>query len=793
MSYKRKLGFSLNMSLYVFCLNHFKLNDKGILLQSRYGDDLGGNIFYMMKYLSENYPTYSIYLAYTPKNKKKYVDLLNFYHVRNIQLVELHKRKYWYLLATCKYLINDVTFHEAFIKREGQVYLNTWHGVPLKKMGLDEEQDAYLFGNMQKNFIDADYLLCPNQYMTDIMIHAYSLNNLFKGKILNEGYPRNSVLLDDFRRNEVRQNLGISDKQVIVYMPTWRGSTSANKSESYVEELEEYLSNIEENLDDNQYFYVKLHPLVSSQLDFSKYRKILPFPKGYETYDFLSAADCLVTDYSSVMFDYACTGRKIILFTYDKEEYLKDRGLYFDINKLPFTQVSTPDELMEVLKNGCDYAKDTFIRDLTCHDNIDSAKHLCDMLLHEKNVCHEVSVLDNHKDKVFLYADQLLKNGITSALFNLLNCIDLNKRNYFIVFKEKGVKENKNRLKLFPEGVGILSLKDMDRTLLELVAFHLYYKKNKNWKCVHHYLDRCYHRMFHKYYGNFHNADFVQFVGYGQDPLHLFLQANRKYVFVHNDMKKEIQEKGNQHLNTIIESYSNYDLVAGVSRKSTDIAAEIGHNRTKYRVVHNCFDYRGCLEKSKEHIHFDNDTRCLTMNVHGIEGVLSANGPKIITVGRFSEEKEHERLIEAFNLYWDIHKDAQLIIIGGYGKEYEKTIKFASNMPCASNITIIRSISNPYPIMRRCDLFVLSSSHEGLPVVFFEADCLGLPILSTDIEGPHDFLQKYHGGLLVEESAEALYKGMLQFDKGNIKLLNIDMTKYNNQCVEEFENLFDFK
>ena len=95
------------------------------------------------------------------------------------------------------------------------------------------------------------------------------------------------------------------------------------------------------------------------------------------------------------------------------------------------------------------------------------------------------------------------------------------------------------------------------------------------------------------------------------------------------------------------------------------------------------------------------------------------------------------------------------------------------------------------PILNKCDLFILSSSNEGLPVVFFEADCLNKPILSTDIDGPHEFLTEYKGGLLVEESTEALYQGMLAFDKGVIRTLKIDMRKYNEKCIKEFEQLFE--
>lgn len=77
--------------------------------------------------------------------------------------------------------------------------------------------------------------------------------------------------------------------------------------------------------------FVKLHNYMNNAIDFSIYSHIKPFPDIYESYAFLSIADCLITDYSSVFFDFANTGRKIILFAYDKEDYLKQRGLYISL------------------------------------------------------------------------------------------------------------------------------------------------------------------------------------------------------------------------------------------------------------------------------------------------------------------------------------------------------------------------------------------------------------------------------------------------------------------------------
>lgn len=83
---------------------------------------------------------------------------------------------------------------------------------------------------------------------------------------------------------------------------------------------------IDKRLRDDQIFYVNLHNFLNAELEYEGYRHIRPFPKEYETYEFLSIADCLVTDYSSVFFDFANTRRKIVLFAYDEDEYFATRG-----------------------------------------------------------------------------------------------------------------------------------------------------------------------------------------------------------------------------------------------------------------------------------------------------------------------------------------------------------------------------------------------------------------------------------------------------------------------------------
>ena len=102
----------------------------------------------------------------------------------------------------------------------------------------------------------------------------------------------------------------------------------------------------------------------------------------------------------------------------------------------------------------------------------------------------------------------------------------------------------------------------------------------------------------------------------------------------------------------------------------------------------------------------------------------NSHNKKFITIGRFSPEKGHDRLIKAFNKLYQDNSNIYLIIIGGVGKKYEDTIELINKLPAKDNIIVIKSVSNPYVILKKCDYFVLSSHYEGFGLVIAEADIL---------------------------------------------------------------------
>ena len=217
---------------------------------------------------------------------------------------------------------------------------------------------------------------------------------------------------------------------------------------------------LDKELNDNEVLYLNLHPVSQSTVNFGDFKNIKPFPSNLDTYDFLNIADCLVSDYSSVFFDFACTKKKIILFTFDKEEYLRDRGLYISLDELPYPQVSDYKALLDEMRAEKNYDDEEFLQKFCPYDNINSSKQLCDQIILGKDCGLKTeSMPNNGKENVLIFAGNLAPNGVTASLRNLLTLLDKSERNYYINFRQTAADQySDNMLSLTQNGVSYLSL-----------------------------------------------------------------------------------------------------------------------------------------------------------------------------------------------------------------------------------------------------------------------------------------------------------------------------------------------
>ena len=258
----------------------------------------------------------------------------------NAKIIKRARLKYLYYMAIGQVWVFDCRQPEFLIKRKETYYIQTWHGTPLKKLALDMEHiDPVVCSSIEeyheefrKNTETWDYLISQNRFSTETFRRCFA----FQDKpILEIGYPRNDILFhrnkpESIRRMKKRYELPL-DKKIILYAPTWRDDESNGQGRyKFITPLD--FDEARKQLGDEYIFLVKYHYLVADQIDWSPYEGfVYSFDETVDISRLYLMADLLITDYSSVMFDYSILKRPMLFFAYDLENYKDNlRGFYFD-------------------------------------------------------------------------------------------------------------------------------------------------------------------------------------------------------------------------------------------------------------------------------------------------------------------------------------------------------------------------------------------------------------------------------------------------------------------------------
>jgi CDP-glycerol glycerophosphotransferase len=253
------------------------------------------------------------------------------------------------------YVVANRQMPDNFRKRPGAVYLQTWHGTPLKRIGFDNDrwkQNPRGFEAMARDFAKWDYLVSQNPFSTEIFRRAFR----FDGEILETGYPRNDILSSPdapATRARVRAELGIEDGvRAVLYAPTWRDNVvDARGALQFSLALD--VKQLEATLGTDHRLLLRLHYLLASARVESSGEFVRNVSDYADIRDLYLAADVLITDYSSAMFDFAVTGKPLVLFPYDLDEYRDSvRGFYFDLeDEAPGAVCRSTDAVIDALRD----------------------------------------------------------------------------------------------------------------------------------------------------------------------------------------------------------------------------------------------------------------------------------------------------------------------------------------------------------------------------------------------------------------------------------------------------------
>lgn len=280
----------------------------------------------------------------------------------NTYIVKTNTVGFEEMCATAKYWFFNYRVADHIYPKDDQVYVELWHGTPLKRLGYDIKVSDNAMNSKSeirdKYRVDAEkfkYILAPSQFAADCFESAWNLKEFGKtDTMLLAGYPRNDFLINytEEQVQKIKENLNLpSDKKIILYAPTWRDNQH-KAGVGYTYKLGVDFDKLREELEKDYIILFRAHYLVASQFDFAKHEGFVYNASTVnDINDLYVISDLLITDYSSVFFDFANLNRPILFYMYDLADYGNEiRGFYIDLKELPGNIVEKQEDLVAEIK-----------------------------------------------------------------------------------------------------------------------------------------------------------------------------------------------------------------------------------------------------------------------------------------------------------------------------------------------------------------------------------------------------------------------------------------------------------
>lgn len=334
-----------------FLASKLPVRKKLVMFESFSGKQYSCNPRAIYEYMRENYAEYDLVWSVNKKHQTKFKE-------NGIPYVERLSVKWFILMARSAYWVTNSRMPNWVKKPRHTTYVQTWHGTPLKKLVSDMDEvrmpgttkEKYV-ENFHREALNWDYLISPNSYSTTIFKRAFKYSN----RILETGYPRNDMLVlgnNEETINNIKRKFNIpSEKKVLLYAPTWRDHHNKGPG-SYHFNMQLDINAFKHAFSDEYVLLLRMHSFISDKLAIEEDEFVKDVSAYYDINELYLISDMLITDYSSVFFDYAILNRPILFFAYDLDEYRDDiRGFYFQLEKqAPGPIVKTSTELIEAIK-----------------------------------------------------------------------------------------------------------------------------------------------------------------------------------------------------------------------------------------------------------------------------------------------------------------------------------------------------------------------------------------------------------------------------------------------------------
>src|SRR5690625_4146812 len=641
------------------------------------------------------------------------------------------------------------------------------------------------YANTARNFLQATHLLLPNNYTYRHQIVPYQLSTIYPGELRITGYPRIDLTYQAMHNPlKLKSELSLKeDKPVIFYAPTWRGGVKNRAFDN--QQLKKDLQRLN-SLDVNIVF--RGHQFVEEMLTNIELSNTTVVPSYFDTNEILGITDILITDYSSVFFDFLVTDRPIIHYVFDYEEYISERGLYFELEELPGTVAQSRTELItaveayltEQSKPTKKYRQDK--KKEVYEDDGHVTERVVDWFVFGNKIL-DVVKKPKVKEKILFNAGSFQPNGITQAFINLISHIDLEIYDITVVLSDKIINHPERLVLLdkIKDYVNIIPKNGaMIRSDMGIFALDLFNLNIANDKLFGVYQEE-HKQEFKRLFGDVEFDYLIDYSGYSVYNSQLLVsdasKNSKKVIYAHNDMYCEYKEKY-RYLEIIFEQYKQYDKVISVSKNVNkeninNLSERFSIPVSKFDYVKNIQNPRVVIEKSK-----------LSLNNKEDEKLFTDDKIVFITIGRLSGEKNQETLIRAFAKIYKKHPEIRLIILGKGPLKY-RLMAVIDELELEESVHLLGIKSNPYPYLKKADCFIFPSNYEGQGLVLYEALILNKPIIATDIVTSREILQDGYGELCCN-SVDGLAQAMNRFLEGKLNFKTFDIDTYNRQALYSF-------
>jgi len=703
----------------------------------------------------------------------------------DVVLVRHGSTSYARHLATAAWLVNNTTFPPYFVRRSGQRYLNTWHGTPLKTLGRDVRSSLFDHRNVSRNLLQVTHLAVQNRHTHQALLDSNDVAAVFTGSIAETGHPRVDCLVrtGSETRAQVRRRLGVADGvPVVLYAPTYRGEVHTPSFDTSV--LKTAIATLSRH---PVALVFNAHPFVARQIAGRLPDGVLSVPPGMDITELLAGVDVLVTDYSSILFDFLPTRRPTILYTPDLEHYCAERGMYIAPESLPVQLCRDPAGLDAALGEALSTTTvpvDAALTTYCPHDDGHAAARVVAFFFDDAAEARFEPPSQTRTNLLF-HAGNFNTNGITASFNQLVSQLDPERFSSTVVVDPWSMESYPQRLDRYAElPAGTQRWARMSHPVACLEDQWLHGRLGTDavaGERAQARLRRFFEREYRRQFGDARIDVVVDFSGYSTFWATLFAlgrpPGTRAMIYLHNDMLQEHRIKYPQ-LEKVFAQYPRFDLLASVSASLGEVNrrnfSSAGDRR--FQVIENCIDPERIRKGAQAPLP---------------DGLEQWIGDAILfgSVGRLSPEKGHDRLLDAFHTLVATYPRLKLVI-AGEGPERQALLDQIGRLGLGDRVRLTGALYNPFPLMARMDLFVLPSRHEGQGIVLLEALILGTPALATRIAGPASVLAD-GAGTLVENSTAGLIEGMSQWLQQRTHAPHWDAEAYCARVLEQFHQCIE--